>query len=177
MGAGVELYTVENGVLSFRRDEAIYAGRSVDQAEGMISYGKERLTMLEMPSLLSPSGDWPALGVTDLEQVGERDFRGTKTTAEIFDTATGKRLTLGVGAGVPAGMTAAMPVMWLDEITLQVIEVIADRARDDHPTSVRATVFRCTVPDGSCAPAADLGTFRINSPQAPVLPDGRANGS
>jgi hypothetical protein len=168
-----ELYSVQNGVLAFRRDDSFFAGASVDRAKEMIRRGDDVLTLVTPPYRLSPTGAWLSLGVTQLEKLAEDNYRGVKHAAEVYNTSTGAHITLDVMLDAPQNTALAIPVLWLDDVTVQVVAVSSDVPFDSQPASVHATLYACTVPEGSCRLAADLGTVGANGSNAPVLPDGR----
>ena len=125
------------------------------------------------PYRLSPTGAWLSLGVTQLEKVAEGEYRAVRDTAQVYDTTTGEHVTLDVMLDAPKGSAVAIPILWLDDVTVQVVAISADEPFDNQPTSVHATRYACTVPDASCQLAADLGTIDVNAPTLPVMPDGR----
>ena len=177
-GQGFEIHSVENGVLSFRRNDSVLAGRSIGEARELLRYGQERLTMVILPGRLSPTGAWLGLAVVQLEKVAEGDFRGIRETAEVFSTSSGERFTLDITLDAPGNQALAIPIVWLDDVTLQVATLVTDRPFGSQPaTSVDAALYTCTVPDRACRPAANLGRIETANPAgAPVMPDGRWGG-
>jgi hypothetical protein len=172
---GFEIYSVENGVLALRRDDSYLAGRSIDDAKEMVRSGDEEPTLVTPPYRLSPTGAWLSLGVAYLEKVAEDDVRVTRETAEVYDTSTGEHVTLDVMRDAPNDLALAIPILWLDDVTVQVLAVSADEPLSNQPTSVHAALYACTVPVASCQLAADLGTIDVSAPDLPVMPDGRGS--
>jgi hypothetical protein len=173
-----EMYSARNGMLAFRVDDSILAGRSIDNAELLIRFGEEELRLLTPPYRLSPTGDWLSLGVHDIEKLPGGDFRGVEDRAEVYNTSNGEHVVLDVLRDAPKDSALGIPVDWLDDVTVQVVGIHADEPFANEPTAVRLTMYACTVPDGSCRLAADLGTIEVNEqvpPNFPVLPDGRGS--
>ncbi len=168
-----EIYSVRNGVLAFRRDDRFFVGRSIDRAKEIVRRGDDVLTLVAPPYRLSPTGAWLSLGLTKLEKVADDDYQGIKDTAEAYDTSTGEHHTLDVMLDAPKHTALAIPILWLDDVTVQVVAVSSDVSFDTQPSTVHATMYVCTVPGASCRLAADLGTIVANGPETPVLPDGR----
>ena len=168
-----EIYSVQNGVLAFRRDDSFLAGRSIDDAKEMVRDGDAELTAVTPPYRLSPTGAWFSLGVSQLEKVADDNYRAMSHTAEVYDTSTGEPVTLDVTLDAPKRSALAIPILWLDDVTVQVVAIVADVPLDNQPTSVHASLYACTVPDASCQLAADLGTIEVNASTLPVMPDGR----
>jgi hypothetical protein len=143
-----ELYSVQNGVLAFRRDDSFFAGASVDRAKEMIRRGDDVLTLVTPPYRLSPTGAWLSLGVTQLEKLAEDNYRGVKHAAEVYNTSTGAHITLDVMLDAPQNTALAIPVLWLDDVTVQVVAVSSDVPFDSQPASVHADPLRLHRPGG-----------------------------
>jgi len=155
------IYSAAQGMLAFRGTsgesgvDAIYAGRSLDSGMrlerfGLVAY----LNGLVQSVQVSPTGDWVSLGVAHYVPLGGNGFGGGSTTADVYDAITGEQRMFDVpGQGVP--------LVWLDDVTLQVLS----------DTDDDLSLYRCTVTDGSCRLAVDLGRFTT---PFPVMPGGSA---
>jgi hypothetical protein len=169
-----------HGVLAFRRIspdgevDAIFAGRSIDNAKEMVRQGDADYLTLVFPLIrLSPTGAWLSLSLHHLEEMADGGFRVTRTTVDVYHTSTGEHVTLDVTLDMPGDQAVAIPVVWLDAVTVQVAVVTGDLLLNSQPSSVNAAMYRCTVPNGSCRLAADLGTLDTGVSVLPVMPDGR----
>ena len=103
-----------------------------------------------------------ALPVGDPRE-GDAEVTDQRGTPVVVDTTTGDRVTL----AIPDTMLG-MPTVWLDDTTLQVVAFTVDKQQPHMPTS--ATMFVCSVPDGTCGQAAQL---ELPIPQLAAFPDGR----
>ena len=160
-----EVYSVENGVMAFSplHDEVILAGQSVEDARQLLDFRNRPAEGMTDPVRLSPTGAWLSLGVAEVDAATEASSTIDRITPEVYDVATGERITLDHPAG-----SLAIPGVWLDDDTLQVFvfhgTIGASLAIQD------AAVYTCTVPSGSCAMAVEFGDVDLTSV---VLPDGR----
>jgi len=161
-----EVYSVEDGMLAFspNADTTFFAGRSVEDARQLRDFSAERPTGSADPVRLSPSGSWLSFGVVELSDGdSEETFEVIKVTPEVYDITTGERITL----RIPGDPTIAVPAVWLDDTTLQVMVGIYGGPNADP----EVTVYTCTLPGGSCQLASAIGRF--NDAHPVVLPDGR----
>ena len=171
------LYSVENGVLACRHADdtvdAIFVGRSFDGAKELVRQSVEHRSQ-GGPRRLSPSGAWLSVGMSYLEHQSDGSFVGARNTAEVYNTSTGQHVTLDVPLDDRPGFEAtAIPVIWLDDITVQVW------GQNANLPDVTAALFTCTVPDGTCRVASgfDIVITGIGELTVPVvMPDGRGGG-
>ena len=160
-----EVYSVENGVMAFspQSDEVILAGRSVEGARELLDFRNRPSEGTTDPVRLSPTGAWLSLGVAEVATAAGETSTIDRITPEVYDVATGERVTLDQPAG-----SLAIPGVWLDDDTVQVLVIHGAIGR--LLTVQDAAIHTCTVPSGSCVVAADLGAVDLSSV---VLPDGR----
>lgn len=163
-GQGLKIWSVENGVLAFSRNQPLKGnatsfrvGRSTDDAREF-TFGQN--TEASDQILLSPTGAW--VGYLLYEFNGppvNDDVRAF--TPQVRDTATGEPVTL----NLPTSFV--VPVVWVDDTTMQflVFSVAPDNS------STRAFMYACTVPDGSCDVAAELPLSAVDGANL-VLPNG-----
>jgi len=158
-----EVYSAEDGIIAYspNADTTFFAGRAVQGARQLRDLSDPRIGHID-PVRLSPTGVWLSIGVVEYEGVNE-NVRLIGITPEVYDTATGERITL----DIPGKPTVAFPDVWLDETTVQV--VVSDGDFERQP---RLSLYMCSVPDGSCALASAMGKFDLEG-EFPVLPDGR----
>lgn len=163
-GQGLKIWSVENGVLAFSRNQpprgnvtAFRVGRSVDDAREF-TFGED--TEASDQILLSPTGAW--VGYLLYEFNGppvQDDVRAF--TPQVRDTATGEPVTL----NLPTSFV--VPVVWIDDTTMQFL--VLSVAPDNN--SARAFMYACTVPGGSCGVAAELPLSAVDGSNL-VLPNG-----
>jgi hypothetical protein len=183
-----EIYSAQNGVLAFtpNDDHTMLAGPSVPDATELIDFREydsdlqipEELQARDAevivghtdPARLSPTGAWFSLGIFEAVVVpvgdpadGDVEVGEQRITATVIDTATGARITL----AVPDGLFA-MPLVWLDDDTVQVLGFAVDPHQPQSPTD--AVMYACSVPDGTCQVEAEPELALI---QFGVFPDGR----
>ncbi|HKE70403.1 MAG TPA: hypothetical protein VKB55_14180 [Nocardioidaceae bacterium] len=171
------LDSVENGMLAFARvDEprAIFAGPSIEDAEELYTIPApdgNRQSDVDVPVVLSPTGDWLGLSVSEFE-FGEQGDTLTYVDVRprVYDTRTGELVVLGL-----PDSTFGVASVWLTATTLQVllIDEFTMPIAEDEP--IHASAYACSVPDGSCELVADFGSINSNArtPDAPMAPDGQ----
>jgi len=161
------ILSVENGVLAFDRNHqsfgnvtSLRVGRSIDDAREF-PFGENAEASNVM--WLSPTGAWLSFLRYQFDGPPQHD-KVLTVTAQVVDTTTGDPISLSVP---PGGL--AVPIIWLDDTTLQVLGV------DVPPGQVaaQAHLYACSVPDGTCAVAADLPAAVLDG-NALVLPTGRS---
>jgi hypothetical protein len=183
-----EVYSAVNGVLAFtpNDDHTMLAGPSVQDATELIDF-REYESALQIPAellardaeiivghtdpaRLSPTGAWFSLGIFEAVAVpvgnpadGGAEFGEQRITPMVIETATGE-LT---GLAVPDAMFS-MPLVWLDDTTVQVIGFTVDPQQLQTPTS--AVFYACRVPEGTCQQEAAM---ELPIPAFGVFPDGR----
>jgi hypothetical protein len=159
-------------MLAVDRRDGVQAGPSVEGGRMLVRHGPTELTQETPPIRLSPTGSWLSLGLVHLDRVAGVS---TADTADVYNTGTGEHVALDVRLDAPDDSTVAIPVRWLDDVTVQVLAAVGDRPWDDAPTAVHLTLHRCAVPAGTCQQAVDLGTVEPVADLLPVLPDGRGS--
>jgi hypothetical protein len=172
-GLGYDLravFSVENGVLAFSMVDAteldgIFAGRSVVHARAMVRQGDGQTSVMP-PIRLSPSGTWLSLGLAHLTADPPGEVRITYQTGDVYNTADGKHVTL----HVPGSPLSTHPVLWLDDRTVQVLATYP-KVVEGPPVPMHRSLYTCTVPDGACRLATDLGTFPVVSPSGAEASD------
>ena len=162
-----EVYSVESGLIAFspNADRTFLVGRSVDGARTLRDFSGQGLTGTADPVRLSPTGSWLSLGVVQVEGTSEVDMRVTKIAAEVYDTATGERITLRI-SGDPQ---IAKPDVWLDDTTL----VVFASSGDPNRAPEELGLYTCTLPEGSCTLAGMLRFEDFDSDSPFVSSDGR----
>jgi len=154
-----EIYSVESGVLAFspNADQTILAGRSIEDAielyepgdavPGLQVLGQASNGMID-PVRLSPDGAWLSFGVVELDQSSEEPDAEpvfTRFVPAVFDVAAGQPVPL----SIPGDPLIALPSVWLDDDTLQVLVVLGgDPQQAQLPTSVN--FYECSPLDGLC---------------------------
>lgn len=161
-----EVYSVEDGVLAFspNADTTFFAGRSVEEARQLRDFSTERPTGSTDPVRLSPTGSWLSFGAARLNEGAPGKTFEVTSIPEVYDTTTGERITL----RLPGDPKVALPAVWLDDVTLQVVAGEYLVGADPDP---QLTMYTCSLPAGSCQLAATIDTFTDANPM--VLPDGR----
>ena len=162
-----EVYSVESGLIAFspNADRTFLVGRSVDGARTLRDFSGQGLTGTADPVRLSPTGSWLSLGVVQVEGTSEVDMRVTKIAAEVYDTATGERITLRI-SGDPQ---IAKPDVWLDDTTL----VVFASSGDPNRAPEELGLYTCTLPEGSCTLAGMLRFEDFDGDSPFVSSDGR----
>jgi hypothetical protein len=158
------IYSVEDGVVAFTPDggTTVLAGASVEDARELLELqGLDRTT----DPLLSPTGAWLSVGTAE---VSESDVESATATPAVHDVGTGQSVTLELPVA-----SFAVPGVWLDDDTLQVI-AIGGPVEPSSATAPGAAFYACTVPSGSCELAADIGDVDLAGPDSNLaFPDGR----
>jgi hypothetical protein len=183
-----EIYSAENGVLAFTSndDHTMLAGPSVPKATELIDF-REYESDLQIseeqqardaeimvghtdPARLSPTGAWFSLGIFEAVAIpvgnpadGDAEFGEQRITPMVIEIATGKRTSL----AVPDAMFS-MPLVWLDDTTVQVLGFSVDTPLSQMAT--RAVFYACSVPAGTCQREAEM---ELPIPAFGVFPDGR----
>ncbi|HZN74487.1 MAG TPA: hypothetical protein VFC00_22695 [Micromonosporaceae bacterium] len=155
----LEIWSVENGVLVFSRDRqprgnltSIRVGRSIDDArEFTFSENAEASHAVR----LSPGGAWLTYLLYEFNGPPQHDDVRA-FLAQVRDADTGDLIRLQLPQP-----SFAVPVVWLDETTLQFL-VLGPQ---------RANMYTCRVPEGSCDVAADLPAAAVEGSNL-VLPTG-----
>ncbi len=185
-----EIYSVANGMVAytFTDDHSMYVGPAMQDSIKLIDFfeyaagrpltadqrilGAEIIAGHTDPARLSPTGAWFSLGILEFVAIpvgdpnqGDADFVDQRLTPTVFDTTTGERIAL----ATPDDMLA-MPLVWLDDSTVQAVGYTVDPGRPQTPT--RAVFYACSVPSGACTLAAELGLEQA-SDESVVFPDGR----
>jgi hypothetical protein len=132
------IYSVEDGVIAFTPDggTTMLAGSSVEDARELLDDQDYPLSRTTDP-LLSPTGAWLSVGRAE---VSEGDTESATAAADVYDVGTGERVTLEL-----PDVGLAVPGVWLDDDTLQVLAI-------DGPVEASSAVahgaafYTCTVP-------------------------------
>ena len=165
-----EVYSAENGVLAFspNDDGTVLAGPSVEGARELHDFSDVRDTSgLTDPVRLSPTGAWLSFGVLEIESASEDQIRFQRGTPMVFDASTGELITL----SIPGDPLVAIPSVWLDDNTVQVVVPIGLDSQPPHVTGV--VLYRCELPDATCEVATEIGP---PLPRFIAMPDGRWTG-
>ena len=144
------IWSVENGMLAFSRNQqpltnatSLSIGRSLDNARDL-PFGEN--AEADDTIRLSPTGAWVSFLLITFNGPPVRDDV-IGFVAQVHDTVTGEAVTLNLPS------TGSFPVVWIDDTTLQVMAF--DPATGAH-------MYACSVPDGSCAVAADLTAAELD---------------
>jgi hypothetical protein len=158
----LEIWSVEDGVLAFSRNHqpdenvtSISVGRSIDDSREF-TFGEH--TEAHDDVRLSPTGAFVSYLLYEFDGPPSHD-KVLGIRAQVRHAVTGDLVTLDLPAGA-----VAVPVVWLDEHTLQVLAL--------GPAPGQGDLYACAVPGGSCAVAADLPAAATEG-NALVLPTGR----
>jgi len=161
------ILSVENGVLAFSRNyqpfgnvTSLRVGRSIDAAREF-TFGEN--AEADDAMRLSPSGAWLSYLWFQFDGPPQHD-KVLAITAQVRDTGTGELVSLNVP---PGGLS--VPIIWLDDTTLQVLAIGAVPGQ----VATQAHLYACRVPDGTCAVAVDLPAAALDG-NALVLPTGRS---
>ncbi len=185
-----EIYSVANGMVAytFTDDRSMYVGPAMQDSVKLIDFSEyaagvkltadQRALAAEIiaghtdPARLSPTGAWFSLGIFEVVAIpvgdpagGDTEFGDQRLTPTVFDTTTGERITLGMPE-----TELAMPLVWLDDSTVQAVGFTVDSGRP--PIPARAIFYACSVPSGACTFVAELPPQQL-SPESLVFPDGR----
>jgi hypothetical protein len=142
------IFSAENGVLAFSDNyrlpnnvTSVSIGRSVDDARELTFSGNTEAS----GARLSPTGAWLSYLLIEFDGPPQRD-EVLAFTPQVRNISTDDLVSL----DLPPAF--ALPVVWLDDSTLQVfvLEVAPDQQ------DAEAHMYACRVPDGSCHVAADL---------------------
>jgi hypothetical protein len=175
-----EIYSVESGVLAFspNSDRTILAGPSIEDAiqlyesedlvVGLRVFDQASSSMVD-PVRLSPDGVWLSFGVVEFEQSSEEVdappvFSGIVPV--VFEVTTGEQVPL----TVPGDPAFAIPTVWLDDTTLQVVAFTVDPQDSQVPTSLR--LYECSLVDALCQLAVDARPPAADATGV-LSPDGR----
>lgn len=152
------IWSVENGVLAFSRDQrprsnvtSIRVGRSVGDSREF-TFGES--TEADDEIRLSPTGAWLSYLQYEFNGPPKNDDVRAFTT-QVRDASTGTRIALSLPPGA-----WAFPVGWLDDTTLQVLGAGAAPG-----------MYTCAIPEGGCDLAAELPAAALDGSNL-VLPGG-----
>jgi hypothetical protein len=188
-----EVYSAEHGVLAFSPDDdrTMFAGPSVKDAIELHNFREvtpeapepqagepEIISGHTDPVRLSPTGTWLSFGTFNAlatpvgdPKDGGAEFSDMRLMPAVLDAATGERVNL----AIPGHPALALPSVWLDDNTLQVVWFeTAPSQVGGVPT--RVVFYECSIPDGMCQVGAELGP-PFDESFMPVLPDGRWYGT
>ncbi len=186
-----EVYSAEHGVLAFSPDDdrTFFVGPSVKDAIEVNNFrevgipeqqaeGAEIISGHTDPVRLSPTGTWLSFGTFSATATPEGDpkdggaeFSDSRLTPIVLDAATGERVNL----AIPGHPALALPSVWLDDNTVQVVWFETDPSQ---PASIptRIVFYECSLPSGTCRVGAEPEPPFAES-FMPAFPDGRWYGT
>jgi hypothetical protein len=161
------IWSVENGMLAFGAGHqpggnatSISVGRSTADAREL-TFGENAEASDQMR--LSPTGAWLVYLLYQFNGPPQHDDVRA-ITAQVRDTGTGEVIALDL-----PGPSLAVPVVWLDDTTVQILVIGVLPGEGAQ----RARMYTCAVPVGTCAAAADLSLAEVQG-TALVLPNGQS---
>jgi hypothetical protein len=157
----VEIWSVENGVLAFSPNHRsndnpvpLRVGRSI--ADGReITFGENAEPTGQV--VLSPTGEWMSYLLVEFNGPPQQDDVRA-FAAQVRDTRTDELVTLNLPQP-----SFAVPVVWLDGTTVQVLVIIGQDGN----------MYACAIPEGSCTAGRDIPRAQLEG-NGLVLPNGRS---
>ncbi|MDH2416578.1 hypothetical protein [Nocardioides sp. CER19] len=162
-GSWLQLYDAKNSMLAFTDGTGdLKVGSSVAGAATLATWSADPHHGDE-PVVLSPSGRWTAVAHIHVADSG--DDHEIESRLIVYDDRTAETTTL----RLPGGPWVAVPSVWLGDATLQVLGLFGNPPFTGD--TVDPSLFRCTLPKGSCVRVVRVGRVGASSGIA-TLPDG-----